>query len=386
MESPLTRSPHPPRVPSVPLRSTASLPRRVAFALLGALGFAGLLELSARLAEPGLTPPDRSLPLPRPGSEPKFLKQAQKVRDQLGGLPMIQDDASGWGLPPDRIVMSGSVPCRINSLGLRGPELGPRAEGESRLLSLGDSTIFGDGVPESQVFSSVAAARLTDVWGRPVQGVIGGVPGHDSSQSLARLREKGAAAAPTWVIIGNLWSDVYKDHGFTRPPSAVEELRGPLRHLATYRLLRHLLAPWLLHRKVGWIASMKDDVGGQAPVGASGASANTQDRARVLLRDYIENLRAMAQETKRIGARPAFLALPAPIDLDPAGPPADILEYREAMRTVAEESGAPYIDGPGWLHDHQGTIGHFADQVHPTPLGHQLIGEAVAAAVGPHGP
>ncbi|MDP2317394.1 MAG: GDSL-type esterase/lipase family protein [Pseudomonadota bacterium] len=348
--------------------------RKLLYASLVTAALFALVEGVAWRVEPGLVPPERTLPLPRPGQAGAFLDQAARVRDTLGGLPMVHDDATGWGLPADRIVMSGSVPCRINTLGLRGPDLAPRPPAEERILTLGDSTIFGDGVPESQVFSSVAAARLTTRWGVPVRGVIGGVPGHDSTQSLARLRDKGAGIEPTWVLVGNLWSDVYKDNGFERPSTsgAVARVKGPLAAFATYRVARTLLAPYLLRQKVGWIASMEGDVGGKDPDG----------RSRVLLRDYVTNLRALAAEAEKLGARPAFLALPAPVDFDPAGPPDDVREYREAMRTVAAELGGPYVDAPAWFLAHGGTIGHFADQVHPNIHGHLLIGEAVAATLG----
>lgn len=348
------------------------LVRRVFSTLVVSAVLLGALEGAARVLESRFTPPDRTLPLPRPGVDADFLEKASRVRDTLGGLPMVMDDATGWNLPADRVIMSGSVPCRINTLGIRGPELGPRAPGEERLFTLGDSSVFGDGVPEWNVFSSVAARRLTGQWGKPVNGVIGGVPGHDSGQSLARLKVTGAAVQPTWVIVANLWSDVYKDNGFLRPEPAVTSVRDPLRKLATYRIARQLLTPLLLRRKVSWIASMDGDVGGK----------DGEARSRVLLRDYILNLRAIADVTKSLGARPAFLALPAPIDLDPAGPPDDVRSFREAMRAVAIEYAAPYIDGPAWFHDHGGTIGHFADQVHPNVYGHALIGEALSAGLG----
>ena len=298
--------------------------RRALFALAAVLLVFGALEAGAWLAEPHLKLPERTLPLPKPGSDPAFHRdalaveealletmkfvdeQAAKVRDTLGGLPMVRDDATGWGLPADRIVMSGSVAARINVLGLRGPDLQKRAPNEERILTLGDSSIFGDGVAESQVFSSVAAELLSTAWGRPVVGVIGGVPGHDSGQSLARLRQKGAAVEPTWVLVGNMWSDVYKDNGFARTDTAVAKVKGPLHRFATYRVATILLDPWLLRRKVGWIASMDADVPGDA----------ADARSRVLLHDYVANLRAIADEAKKLGARPAFLALPAPIDLD----------------------------------------------------------------------
>lgn len=329
------------------------------------------LEGVARVAEPWVRPPEATIPAPRPGGAGGFLREAAEASRALKGIPMVEDETTRWALPPQQTMMSGSIVCRINSLGIRGPELGPRAADEDRILTLGDSSVFGDGVAEGRVFSSVAADRLAAAWGHPVTGVIGGVPGHDSGQALARLRQKGAAIQPTWVVIATLWSDVYKDNGRLRPVESVEAVRTPLRAVATYRIARTLLAPWLQRQKVGWIDSMKRDVGSQDP----------DARARVLLKDYLANLRAMADEAVKLGARPAFLALPAPIDLDPAGAPEDVAEYREAMRRVAAERDAPFVDAPAWLRAHGGTIGHFADQVHPNVYGHALIGEALADAL-----
>lgn len=346
--------------------------RKLAFASAAAVLVLAALEGVAHLVEPRVRPPEASIPAPRPGGAGGFLKEAAEASRALHGIPMVEDETTRWALPPKQTVMSGSITCRINALGLRGPDLGPRAPDEDRLLTLGDSSVFGDGVAEGRVFSSVAAQQLTAAWGHPVVGVIGGVPGHDSSQALARLRQKGAAIEPTWVVIATLWSDVYKDNGRLRAPTpTVTAVRGPLRGFATYRVARYLLAPWLQRQKVGWIDSMAADVGSQ----------DADARARVLLKDYLGNLRAMADEATRLGARPAFLALPAPIDLDPAGAPADVAEYREAMRRVAAERGAPYVDGPAWLREHGGTIGHFADQVHPNAYGHALVGDALAAAL-----
>lgn len=350
--------------------------RRVAFAAL-AVGLVGALgEGVARVGEPLLVPPDSTIPEPRPGRQTEFSGEAGRAQEAMRGIPMVSDPLTGWALPANRAFSADGTQIRVNSLGLRGPELAPRAPNEVRLLSLGDSTIFGDGVTEVEVFSTVAAQVLATRWGVPVSGVIGGVPGHDSSQSLARLSEKGAAIEPSWVLVGNLWSDVYKDNGQTRLTPAVEEMRGPLARLATYRILRSLLAPMLIQRKVGWIASMETDVGGTG----SGA------RARVLLKNYIDNLREIAAATYRLGARPLFIALPAPIDLDPAGPPSDVLEYRVAMKTVASETDAPFVDGPLWFREHEATIGFFDDQVHPNRYGHALLGLAVADAIATAAP
>lgn len=346
--------------------------RRAAYAFLVTASVLLALEAGAWRAEAWLRPM-RHIPTPRPGAQTGFMAAAARERDRIPGFPLVQDTATTWGLAPAQTMISGSIVCRINALGLRGPDLGPKAAGEVRVLTVGDSTVFGDGVAESQVFSSVAATELSRRWARTVTGVIGGVPGHDSTQSLARLLEKGAAVEPDWVVIGNLWSDVYKDNGFFREADK-EKIRGPLAHLASYRILKHWLEPWLMPRRVRWITSMEE-------------IDDTPDaRSRVLLRSYARNLRAMAAEATRIGARPAFLALPAPVDLDPAGAPEQVRAYRAAMAQAADELDAPFIDAPDRFVSAKATIGYFADQVHPNAIGHDLLGRVVADALAAYPP
>jgi lysophospholipase L1-like esterase len=355
----------------VPAQPLAPRLRKLGFSLLTAGVVLQVVELGCAWVEPRIRPPAAVVPAPHPGREPEFLEAAEVAGRGLRGIPMVEDEQTGWALPPAQIVMSGNVACRINALGIRGADLGPRTDDEARLLTLGDSSVFGDGVAEQRVFSSVAAAKLSAAWHRPVTGIIGGVPGQDSSQSLARLREKGTAIEPTWVVIANMWSEVYKDDGKLRTSASVEVVRTPLRAWATYRVARELLAPWLRRKQVGWIDAMDRDVGGQ----------DAQGRARVTLREYMDNLRALADVSAGLGARPVFLALPAPIDLDPAGAPEDVLQYREAMRRVAAEKGAPFVDAPAWFVSHGALIGHFADQVHPNAYGHAMIGDALADAL-----
>ena len=221
---------------------------------------------------------------------------------------------------------------------------------------------------------ALAAAILAKGWGVPVQGVIGAVPGHDSAQSAQVLEKYGPRIRPDWVVIGNLWSDLYAGTGASR----VREIRadwakGPLRRTATYRVLVRFLTPWLRTRAVSFVTSAAD-------IGAPGGAD-----ARVDLRTYAQNLTRMADQAARLGARPIFLVLPAPADADPAPMPETILQYREAMRVVARRTDAALVDGPALFQEKKVDIVYFADQVHPNSLGHQLLGEAVAEVIEEQG-
>jgi len=333
----------------------------------------------ARLAGPWLLPPtERVMPVAAPGWTQDFQNQALADRERLGAhppIPLAEDADRGWILPRSVQLDLGGISYRTNELGLRGPPVRPRPAGTERLLTLGDSSIFGDEVAEAAVFGNVAATRLAATWGRPVEAVNGGVPGHTSTQSLRNLEELGSKIQPTWVVIGNLWSDVYRNDrgGPGSQPAVVRDTRGGLQHLAAYQLLRYALSPWLRSAKVRFIAR-RGDVAADA------------SQARVPLHDYIANLEAMATRSDALGARPVFLVLAAPMDLDRVPPPELVEEYREGMRQVADRHDAPLLDGPALFREHGATAGYFVDQVHPSDYGHALLGNGLADLLGPLGP
>jgi lysophospholipase L1-like esterase len=330
--------------------------------LAGVEGLAQVLEPATQA---------RSIPTPAPATDKNrtlisgFSQRQAAHRIATGqATPLVEDESRGWILPPSRTIIQGDITCRINSLGMRGPEPAPKGEQELRLLALGDSSVFGFGVMEKDVFVVQAATLLSNTLGTPVSWANGAVPGHDSGQALRTLKLHGARLAPDWVLIGSLWSDVYANFG--RNPAETHALRGPLRHLATYRTARRLLAPWLRTRKVRWIHSAQD-------IGSPGTTGS-----RVALPQYLRNLQAMEAEARSIGARVLFVALPAPMDFDRVPVPETVLEYRAAMRWVADQADSLLVDGPALFRDEGADISWFLDQVHPSPAGHALLAQSIA--------
>ena len=352
--------------------------RRLSFALISFLVLSLAVEGGAWLYERSTWVAERSYPVAGPGQHLDFNRAAEENRRQLheGGTALVSDPRMKWGLKPNSVQKSPRATFRINSLGLRGPELEAKAEGELRLLSLGDSSIYGDGVREQDVFVVVAADLLEHTWERPVTGVIGGIPGHDTTQSMALLSKVGPWVQPDWVIIGNLWSDIFHDKGRQLTVEGrADTITGPLRGLATYRVLRRGLAPWLRAQEVGFLSS-RQDVG----------TLDGERSSRVLLSEYIQNLKRLTRQIKALGAKPAFLILPAPMDLDPVPPPEAVLAYREAMRQAAAAADAPLVDGPALFVERGVDIGYWTDQVHPDRPGHLLLGEGLYDALKDRGP
>jgi len=348
--------------------------RRPLYALLVTVVMLGSLEIAARYAEEAWFPWHRSIPVPAPTHDPSgtFQAEAQQARQKIesGAIPLADDPERGWKLTPSMAMQSAGWSMRTNKDGMRGGELAPKPAGTTRLFSLGDSSIFGDGVDEDHVFTAVAAAELGRAIQAPVDSVIGAVPGHTSSQSLTTLRSFGARVTPDWVVIGNLWSDLYAGNFDVSDHSYLPESET-LRRSALYRLAWRALTPWLTARKVSFLASRED----------VGSLDGTGTPTRIPLPTYLANLRAMADEAKKLGARPAFVMLAAPMDLDVVPPPVTVSAFRDAMRTVAAENGAPLVDGPALFKSAGATVGYFDDQVHPNAYGHALLGHGLAVAL-----
>ena len=345
--------------------------RKLTFALWTTLGVLGVLELGAHGWE-ALRPLPPAVPLPGPGPVdclPDCMPGVASMPEQPDGLPrgipMAEHPTRGWILPPGVEMVETGVRTRVNRLGLRGAEV-PEVlrPGEVRILTLGDSSVFGYGVEEHQVFEQIAATVLHTFWGVPVRGFNGGTPGYTSVQALATLKEVGPVIQPTFVVIATIWSDLFQtDTPLTRLPGT----RVPS---ALYRLGTRALARWLPARKVGWVDAER------------GVGTPAADRkARTGLEIYQRTLGEIVAESERLGAKPIFLVLPAPIDLDAAPPPALILRYRAAMADAAVAAGAPLIDGAARFRGGGADHGDFYDQIHPSKSGHARLGSALAATL-----
>lgn len=314
------------------------------------------LEAGAWGVEAALGPIDAATPMPSPAA-------AKCGADCLDGVASARQDYPS-GIPMG--FGGGTTPkvfdqkYGLNSLGLRGPELGERSA-ERRLMTLGDSTVFGFEVAPDDIFSSVAARALSESWGVPVSPQVGAQPGHTIDQSWDVLTRVGPQVDPDVLIVANQWSDLFHDGSGTRI-----ETPGQAAPSALYRLVHRGLAPWLEPRVIGWV----DPSTGRGMPAVGVEPRTPADR-------YIERLGQIAGWAQDRGAQPVFVVLPAPIDLDPAGPPAVIETYRGHLSAVASERGALLIDCAAWFVENGATTADFYDSVHPSRSGHAQLGACV---------
>lgn len=131
-----------------------------------------------------------------------------------------EPSASGAYVGPRPWPIEFRANVSINSLGLRGPELPEKADGELRVLFLGDSMVVGFEVEYEQTYVALLADQLSQRLGRPVRTINAGVRGYGTDQNYLYFVERGRALGPDVVVVfhsGNDPTDNTTLHETRRP-------------------------------------------------------------------------------------------------------------------------------------------------------------------------
>lgn len=325
--------------------------QRALFALVTAVIVLDLGEVLARL----YPPPDPRAPATGGGDFSVLLH----------GSPWLL-----WEIQPgDRVENGNSV--HVNELGFRGATPGPKSR--PRAMSLGDSSIYGYGVKDDEVFTSVLGDKFD------ADFINGGVPGYSSFQSLNLLDMRGLALEPDLLLVGNLWSDNNFDTFVDRDLLATYagwqgstgwRVRTALSHSALFRWVDFAV-------RVGPQGTQARKVGWQLGSGEPGSGTR-----RVAVNDYAANLDGFCDRMRMLGGGVVFVVLPSREDIDPlsAGPGWEV--YRNVMRETAKRHNVPVVEAPEAFKASGHTADDlFLDLMHPTPLGHALLADTVAASL-----
>lgn len=110
----------------------------------------------------------------------------------------VHDDTLGWRHRPGAVARFKDATVRINSNGLRDDELAAAAAAsEFRVLFLGDSQVFGDGVEGGETLVQRFEAEFEGV-----QAINAGVIGYGTDQQVLYYEREGAALAPRVTFVG----------------------------------------------------------------------------------------------------------------------------------------------------------------------------------------
>ncbi len=343
------------RRPSGSPRGGGRVLRRVGLGL----ALAGVALLGGELLARAAVVPDATAPL----------GEAVEGSVLLTGDPWLL-----WGLRPGDHEELG-VPVHVNALGMRDGDRGPKAG--PRALALGDSSVYGFGVRDPEVFT----ALLEEATG--AEFVNAAVPGYSTFQALNLLDMRGWSLSPDLLVVGTLWSDnnfdSFTDRDLLASYAGWQASPGRAARLALERSSLFRWLDWTVRvapqgaraRKVGW------QVGGDDP---------RTGRRRVDIASYAANLEALCARMYARGGGVVFLVLPNREDVEPLSHDPAWAPYRQAMREAAARWGAAIAEAPpAFRASGRSADALFLDQMHPTPLGHRILADVVGDALAARG-
>ncbi len=127
-------------------------------------------------------------------------------------LPLMRMRAHplrGWEMVPGGTHYTYQHAVQVNSLGLRGPELAEKQPQERRVLYLGDSLVYGQGVADQETQPAALERALCARDPQRTWTVVNaGYRSYGTAQELALLEELGARIQPDVVLLGWYWNDV----------------------------------------------------------------------------------------------------------------------------------------------------------------------------------
>lgn len=155
---------------------------------------------------------------------------------------------NGFELNPGFRMRSVVLDLKINSQGLRGPEIRfEKPAGRQRVALLGESSAFGYFMSEGEYASAILERRLRSA-GRDVEVLNAAVPSYHLEQIVRRYRERVKPLKPDVVILYLGWNDLRRITSVEEPAATRPQLGSPLErwlaeHSALWGLLRYRLFP-----------------------------------------------------------------------------------------------------------------------------------------------
>lgn len=298
-------------------------------------------------------------------------------------LPIMSAQANehrGWAMVPGEVHYTYQHRVELNSHGFRSPEIAPKEEGELRILALGDSLLYGQGVATEDTITSqlevMLRERLPD---RPVNVINAGHRAYDTRQELGLVRELGAELQPDVVLVFWFWNDLH-ERPIEKTYDALREI-GPIAFDVGAPMEGWVEAKWRatqLVRSSALVMYLYD---------WWRATSHTGEMAPEYVDAGMERFQYYVSQFKRLsgelGFRLVYAIIPEPAGLlgdhhthavdaraaellAEAG--VETIRFQEALSTLAHENGElPVIPYDG----------------HYLPIGNQVMAEAVLEALAP---
>jgi lysophospholipase L1-like esterase len=312
--------------------------------------------------------------------------------DRMNGFPRRTIEATDdpdlpYHLRPNVDTIARGMHVRINEHALRGPStpLEP-PPGVHRVLAIGGSTTFGEGLEEEESFPGQLERELNASGdGQRYEVLNAGVEGYNSTAELAFLRQLGLPLKPRTVVIGYSLDD-FQDSPVMGPYGILTrtvEARVPTCSLGNASAL-YLSVYWFAKTgfKIPW-----HDLSAQRP--RLGDDVVDLDRALARQRKQAFRKQPDAQWNAMVDALHGFAREAAAHDLrlvlavmpdgDQVGVPDPDLIPQQKIRAICADAGLDCLDLQPALDAAAAHEKLFFDGAHPNAAGQRVIAQALAA-------
>lgn len=258
---------------------------------------------------------------------------------------------------------SRSFHMSTDSRGLRAPlHEGPKPAGVTRVLAMGCSTTLGWGVEDGESYPARLEELAVAAGKTSVQVLNGGQPGYTSFQGLWLWDTALKDTQPDVVLLGYVVQDARKAAYTDRSQAVLSRDNRYLKEHVLYQSRVYLGLRALL----GTVQiRAKERPSGSGPDDAHGVY-------RVPPEEYRENLRALVERVRAVGAQPVLFGYPLEVEGYTA-------EHRRVAAEVAEQTGARRLDLQGAMTAEAAaqTLYFERDRGHANAAGNALIAQWV---------
>lgn len=331
----------------------------------------------------------------------------------LRGLYEIDDQ--GWTRPVPGHVLEVAehgvhTTVHLNSLGLRGGEVPPRTQESQRVLTLGDSMVFGYGVNDGETFTALMEEQLRTQLSTPIVARSGGAPDYGTVDQLHVLRHVLDSYDPDLVVVavflGNDFSDNFVDartvvdgYMISGPIAKIAQDSTRIRLALQFRVC-FAVEDYLRQNYPDWSV----DIPAPEPNALTPFASRTfmglfmdaveeTPELGAVLDHTVDSLAAIAG---RVGPTPVLVVLlPCPSRSDAAAYRRDLVAHglspethrlgtvQRRLATRCAELSLPVVDlSPAFLaHANTAELFLTPPDFHYSPAGHRLVAEHLTPAV-----
>ncbi len=270
----------------------------------------------------------------------------------------------------DHVFQDGHVVrdavAHIDELGFRGADV-PREKpsGLYRILFVGDSFTFGEGVGDDEPFPvRVEAALNASSPPHPVQAINAGVAGYNTKDEVIYLERRWLALDPDLVVITFFLNDAYDDERF-----AALETGQAGGHLGYNVLIPSRLLRWAVARWKSWRLSREVRETYRAQFSGKPAIEGHD------WRDVQASLVHASDLLRQRGVPLVLVVFPELYELGPDHPFADIYEQVAAF---AREHAIPVLNlYPVFANRRAEDLWVYVNDHHPNSAAHALAADAI---------